>query len=492
MNSHFWDGRWHPGSGDLLRSTDPAHGTVLWEGQAATASDVEAAVGAAREAAPAWGRRPLAERVALAEAFAAAVKDNSERLARLLAAEVGKPLWEARTEIASMVGKVKLSIEAQAERAGSRSQPLGAGTAALRHRAHGVLAVFGPYNFPGHLPNGHIVPALLAGNTVVFKPSDLTPAVGAAMTELWAQVGLPAGVLNLVQGAVGTGEALAGHPQIDGLLFTGSARTGQLLHRQFAGQTGKLLALELGGNNPLIVDRVADLDGAAHTIIQSAFITSGQRCTCARRLFLPAGGDGDALLEKLLTATRSLRLGAWDDEPAPFLGPVISAGAASGLLAAQDALLAAGAEALVPLTGNARGAAFLTPGIVDVSTLGDALADEERFGPLLQVLRYDDLDEAIAGANATRYGLAAGVIGDAEDRYRYCLERLRAGIVNWNGPTTGASGAAPFGGIGDSGNLRPSAWYAADYCAYPVASVELPAVAVPENPVPGTPWSRDA
>jgi len=491
MNSHFWDGQWQAGDGEPLRSTDPAHGTVLWEGQAASPAQVDAAVGAAREAAPAWGRRPLAERITLAEAFAAAVKDDSERLARLLAAEVGKPLWEARTEIGAMAGKVKLSIDAQAERAGSRSQPMGAGSAALRHRPHGVLAVFGPYNFPGHLPNGHIVPALLAGNTVVFKPSDLTPAVGAAMVELWARVGLPPGVLNLVQGAVPTGEALAGHAQIDGLLFTGSARTGQLLHRQFAGQTGKLLALELGGNNPLIVDRVADLDAAAHSIIQSAFITSGQRCTCARRLFLPAGRDGDALLERLLAATRGLRLGAWDDEPAPFLGPVISANAASGLLAAQDALLAGGAEALEALAGDARGAAFLSPGIVDVTQLGDDLPDEERFGPLLQVIRYSDLDEAIAGANATRYGLAAGVIGDDEERYRYCRERLRAGILNWNGPTTGASGAAPFGGVGDSGNLRPSAWYAADYCAYPVASVELPAVALPETPVPGTPWSRE-
>ena len=491
MSGHYRDGRWQAGDGEALRSTDPAHGTVLWEGQAASAALVDAAVGAAREAAPAWGRRPLAERVSLAEAFAAAVQDDSERLARLLAAEMGKPLWEARTEIAAVAGKVKLSIAAQAERAGSRSQPLGEGTAALRHRPHGVLAVFGPYNLPGHLPNGHIVPALLAGNTVVFKPSDLTPAVGAALVELWERVGLPAGVLNLVQGAVPTGRALAGHPQIDGLLFTGSARTGQLLHRQFAGQTGKLLALELGGNNPLIVDRVADLDAAVHTIIQSAFITGGQRCTCARRLFLPAGNEGDALLERLLAATRGLRLGAWDDEPAPFLGPVISANAAADLLAAQDALVAHGAEALEPLAGDARGAAFLSPGIVDVTGLGDDLPDEERFGPLLQVIRYGDLDQAIAGANATRYGLAAGVIGDDEDRYRYCRERLRAGILNWNGPTTGASGAAPFGGVGDSGNLRPSAWYAADYCAYPVASVELPAVALPETPLPGTPWSKE-
>jgi succinylglutamic semialdehyde dehydrogenase len=433
----------------------------------------------------------LAERQALVDAFAQGVQEQKEDLARLIAAEVGKPLWEAGTEVAAMIGKVGLSHKAQAERAGERSQQMGAGQAVLRHRPHGVLAVFGPYNFPGHLPNGHIVPALLAGNTVVFKPSDLTPAVGAAMLTIWDQVGLPPGVLNLVQGGADTGKALAGHAHIDGLLFTGSSRTGQLLHQQFAGQTGKLLALEMGGNNPLIVDAVADRSAAVHSIIQSAFMTSGQRCTCARRLFLPQGGAGDALLAELIEKTAGIVQGAWDAQPQPFMGPVISAQAGQMLLAAQSRLQDAGATALLAMQAQPDNTAFVSPGIIDVTAVAEQLPDEEYFGPLLQVIRYPDLDAAIAGANATRYGLAAGFIGDDESRYRYAWERLRAGIINWNGPTTGASGSAPFGGVGDSGNLRPSAWYAADYCAYPVASVELPQAAPAASPIAGLPWTAE-
>nr|MBV6630066.1 succinylglutamate-semialdehyde dehydrogenase [Oceanococcus sp. HetDA_MAG_MS8] len=489
MTTHYWSGQWHAGTGAEQQSTDPAHGRVLWTGRAAGPEQVDAAVLAARQAAPDWGRRPLEQRQALVDAFATALQRHQEDLAQLIAAEVGKPLWEARTEAAAMVGKVGLSHKAQAERAGERAQAMGAGQAVLRHRPHGVLAVFGPYNFPGHLPNGHIVPALLAGNTVVFKPSDLTPAVGAAMLRIWEEVGLPAGVLNLVQGGAETGKALAGHAQIDGLLFTGSSRTGRLLHEQFAGQTGKLLALEMGGNNPLIVDEVADTSAAVHSIIQSAFITSGQRCTCARRLFLPQGAAGDALLADLIDKTAHIQQGAWDAEPQPFMGPVISAAAGQALVAAQSRLQELGASTLLSMQAQADNAAFVSPGIVDVSAISDKLPDDEYFGPLLQVIRYTDLDAAIQGANATRYGLAAGFIGDDESRYRYAWERMRAGIINWNGPTTGASGSAPFGGIGDSGNLRPSAWYAADYCAYPVASVELSQASLPASPVAGLPWT---
>lgn len=491
MTTHYWAGQWQAGTGDPQQSIDPAYGQQLWAGQAASPEQVDAAVLAARQAAPAWGRRPLAERQAFVNAFAQALQEQQEEMAKLIAAEVGKPLWEARTEVAAMIGKVGLSQKAQAERAGERAQQMGAGHAVLRHRPHGVLAVFGPYNFPGHLPNGHIVPALLAGNTVVFKPSDLTPAVGAAMVKIWAQVDLPPGVLNMVQGGAQTGKALASHAQIDGLLFTGSSRTGQLLHQQFAGQTGKLLALEMGGNNPLIVDRVADRAAAIHSIIQSAFMTSGQRCTCARRLFVPQGSEGDALLAELVEKAGRIQQGAWDADPQPFMGPVISAHAGEGLLAAQQRLLDEGASPLLTMQARPDNASFVSPGIIDVTRVAAQLPDEEYFGPLLQVIRYTDLDAAIAAANATRYGLAAGFIGDDEARYRYVWERLRAGIINWNGPTTGASGSAPFGGVGDSGNLRPSAWYAADYCAYPVASVELPTAPRPSSPVAGLPWTSE-
>lgn len=480
----FVAGQWQQGQGHALDSINPADESVVWAGNTASADDVDAAITAARAAFPAWARTPLAQRRAICERFAKLVKDNAERIAETISREMGKPLWETRTEAAAMAGKIAISIKAQDERAGSRESEVAGGTAVLRHRPHGVAAVFGPYNFPAHLPNGHIVPALLAGNTVVFKSSELTPLTGILAVKLWEQAGLPAGVLNLVTGAVETGKALASHPGIDALLFTGSAATGKLLHEQAASQPGKLLALEMGGNNPLVVDAVANIDAAVHTIVQSAFLSSGQRCTCARRLFVPAGDAGDGLLARLVEVTRALNISPWDAEPAPFMGPVVSAKVAQQILAAQDQLIALGGVALLRAEALDAGPAFLSPGIIDLSAAHD-VPDQEYFGPLLSVYRTQSFDQAIAMANDTRFGLSAGLLADDAARWEQFREEIRAGIVNWNQQTTGASGSAPFGGPGDSGNLRPSAYYAADYCAYPMASIEKPTLDLPETLSPG-------
>ncbi|KRV68902.1 succinylglutamate-semialdehyde dehydrogenase [Pseudomonas citronellolis] len=484
MTTHYIAGQWQAGEGATLESLDPVSQAVVWSGRAASAGQVDTAVAAARAAFPAWARRPLEERIAVLEAFAATLKARSDELARAIGEETGKPLWESGTEVTSMVNKVAISVQAYRERTGIKSGPLADATAVLRHKPHGVVAVFGPYNFPGHLPNGHIVPALLAGNCVIFKPSELTPKVAELTVRAWIDAGLPAGVLNLVQGARDTGVALAAHADIDGLFFTGSSRTGNLLHSQFGGQPQKILALEMGGNNPLIVDEVKDVDAAVYTIIQSAFISAGQRCTCARRLLVPAGEWGDALLARLVAVTASIKVGRFDEQPAPFMGSVISLAAAEHLLKAQEQLLANGAVALLAMSQRLEGAALLTPGILDVSGVAQR-PDEEFFGPLLQVIRYGDFDEAVREANATQYGLAAGLLSDSRERFEGFLLDSRAGIVNWNKQLTGAASSAPFGGIGASGNHRPSAYYAADYCAYPVASLESESLALPATLTPG-------
>lgn len=484
MTTHYIAGQWQAGEGATLESLDPVSQAVVWSGRAASAAQVDAAVAAARIAFPAWARRPLEERIAVLEAFAATLKARSDELARAIGEETGKPLWEAGTEVTSMVNKVAISVQAYRERTGIKSGPLADATAVLRHKPHGVVAVFGPYNFPGHLPNGHIVPALLAGNCVIFKPSELTPKVAELTVRAWIDAGLPAGVLNLVQGARDTGVALAAHADIDGLFFTGSSRTGNLLHSQFGGQPQKILALEMGGNNPLVVDEVKDIDAAVYTIIQSAFISAGQRCTCARRLLVPAGEWGDALLARLVAVTASIKVGRFDEQPAPFMGSVISLAAAEHLLKAQEQLLANGAVALLAMSQPLEGAALLTPGILDVSGVAQR-PDEEFFGPLLQVIRYGAFDEAVREANATQYGLAAGLLSDSRERFEGFLLDSRAGIVNWNKQLTGAASSAPFGGIGASGNHRPSAYYAADYCAYPVASLESESLALPATLTPG-------
>jgi succinylglutamic semialdehyde dehydrogenase len=452
-----------------LKSTCPATGEALWTGPVAAAADVHRAVAKARDAFTDWRATPLIRRIGIAREYAVALKRKEQPLAELIARETGKVLWETRQEVASMIGKVELSITAQAERAGERRAPVAFGGSALRHRPHGVMAVLGPYNFPGHLPNGHIVPALLAGNTIVFKPSELTPAVGEAMADVWREAGLPDGVLNLVQGGRETGEALVA-ATIDGLLFTGSAATGMHLRRAFADRPEVIVALELGGNNPLIVWD-GDVAEAAALIVQSAYATSGQRCTCARRLIVPEGAFGDSVVDAVASLADRLPIGAWNEHPQPYLGPLISARAAETARAQTEQLIARGAHAIRPLASIVgRSAAFVTPALLDVT--GVEIPDEEIFAPVLQVRRVADFDAAVAAANDTRFGLSAGLVTSDDALWERFLLEARAGIVNRNRPATGAAGSAPFGGIGESGNHRPSAFYAADYCAYPVASFE--------------------
>tara|TARA_B100002019_G_scaffold284240_1_gene291652 strand:+ start:239 stop:1708 length:1470 start_codon:yes stop_codon:yes gene_type:complete len=480
----FINGAWEAGEGQTFDSVDPARNEVIWSGESASANQVEKAVLAARQAFPEWAEKSLEERLAICKKFSELLEENKEHLARTMAKETGKPVWETRTEVGAMMGKVAISERAYNERTGTVENEMPGAKAFIRHKPHGVVAVYGPYNFPGHLPNGHIVPALIAGNTIVFKPSELTPMVAQETVKLWEKAGIPAGVLNLVQGEVETGKALSAHPQIDGLYFTGSSNTGHLLHKQFGGRPDKILALEMGGNNPLLVTNVADIDAAVHNIVQSAFITSGQRCTCARRLFIEDSEQGRAVLKRLVEVTENILVDDYEAEPQPFMGAMISAKAAGEMVDAQNELLHKGAKSLVRMKQEDPKKGFVTPGIVDVTGV-EGLEDEEHFGPLLKVYRYKELDDAIKEANNTRYGLSAGVLCDDEQTYRYFFKHIRAGIVNWNKPITGASSAAPFGGIGASGNHRASAYYAADYCAYPVASVEADTMTLPESLAPG-------
>ena len=450
-------------------SIEPATGAELWRG---AVGHVDETVDRARKAWPAWASQPLAKRIELVRRFANEVRKDQDAFAELIARETGKPLWEAVTEVESVVAKVEISIRAYAERTGQRKLDSALqGTAALRHKPHGVLAVLGPYNFPAHLPNGHIVPALIAGNAVILKPSEKTPAVGERLVELFHRAGIGPAVIQLLVGGPDEGKALVAHAGIDGVLFTGSARAGIAINRALAANPGKMVALEMGGNNPVVLWDTPKMRDAATLIVQSAFTTAGQRCTAARRLIVKASLYDEAL-DKLKRLTDRIILGAPFDEPAPFMGPVIDNEAADQLGEAFLYLLSNGGKALCHMRRPREGLPFLTPGIIDVTAMQER-PDVELFGPLLQVVRVDDFDQAIAEANATRFGLSASLIGGSPKDYDRFWTNIRAGIVNWNRPTNGASSAAPFGGIGLSGNHRPAAFYAADYCAYPVASTEM-------------------
>ncbi len=473
MSTLHIDGAWRGGAGPAFASTDPATGDTVWQGASASAADCEAAIAAARRAFVFWSITPLEDRIAAVRRFKARLEASADSFARDISRETGKPLWETRAELGSMIAKVDISIAAQAERAGRRESAAAFGRAVLRHRPHGVMAVLGPYNFPGHLPNGHIVPALLAGDTVVFKPSEETPLAGEHMARAWAEADLPPGVFNLIQGGRDSGAALLAG-DIDGLLFTGSAAAGAHFRRAFVDRPEVILALELGGNNPLIAWD-GDAQAIASIVVQSAFITTGQRCSCARRLIVPEGSAGDAIVAAVDALAARLTIGAWNDSAEPFMGPLVSAAAAERAREQVRGLEARGARVIRAFGMlDDRSSAFVTPAILDVTGL--EVPDEEIFAPVLQVRRVADFDSAVTAANFTKFGLSAGLITGDDVLWARYVDRARAGVLNRNRPTTGAAGAMPFGGLGASGNHRPSAYYAADYCAYPVASFEADSV----------------
>jgi succinylglutamic semialdehyde dehydrogenase len=477
MRDHFIGGQWIEGRGEPFSSINPATEEEVFLTKHAVPTEVAAALSAAAQAFPKWAEIALEERIQIARRFADIVKARHQEVGRMISQETGKPLWEAGQEIDTAVRKIDLSVEAYRQRTGSRSDKSGNALSVLSHAPHGVVAVLGPFNFPAHLPNGHIVPALIAGNCVVFKPSELTPMTGSLLAQCWDEAGLPGGCLNLLQGSRATAELILDRPELAGVFFTGSARTGISIHQRFAGRPEVILALEMGGNNPLVVLKSADVAVAARTIAVSAFISAGQRCTCTRRLIL----IDSAVLPELIRITEQILVGPPDQVPEPFIGPVINRAAAQNVLQEQQQLVERGAQILVECRPASSGLPFLKPGILDVTEVSD-LPDQEIFGPLLTVTRASDFEEAMACANQTRFGLAAGLIGGNEHDFFLFHRKIRAGIINWNRPTTGASSAAPFGGIGLSGNHRPSAFYAADYCAYPIATMESAELVAPQYP----------
>ncbi|WIA54063.1 succinylglutamate-semialdehyde dehydrogenase [Sphingobium sp. WTD-1] len=452
-----------------LTSHEPATGALLWQGES---GDVDDIVARARSGWPRWAAQPVAFRIETLRRFVNVVRAHEEELADLIARETGKPLWDARTEVTAVMAKIDTSVAAYSERTGQRRLEANLGARqSVRHKPHGVMAVLGPYNFPAHLPNGHIIPALLAGNAVIFKPSEKTPAVGEMLVRFYHEAGVPTDAVQLLLGGAEEGKALAAHADVAGILFTGSAQTGIAINRQFATQPGKILALEMGGNNPLVVWDTPEIGAAAALVIQSAFLSSGQRCTAASRLIV-RDAMADALIAEVKKVADRLIVDHPHADPQPYMGPVIDNPTADGLTESFLYLMSHGGRPIKHMVRPQKGLPFLTPAIIDVTAMTER-PDVELFGPLLQIVRVPDFETAIAEANSSRYGLSASLIGGSPEQYAQFWGNVRAGVINWNRPTNGASGTAPFGGVGVSGNHRPSAYYAADYCAYPVASAEI-------------------
>jgi succinylglutamic semialdehyde dehydrogenase len=471
--SDYIDGKFIEIVGDQFMLRNPAEpdDCVYLFSEDSTHPDL--AVEAARRAFPAWSDRPFAERAELLRRYAAATTRHIDRIADRIVREMGKLRSEALLEAKLLADKVAITLdEISLARVRGYDVPISASRVGrCRFRPHGVMAVIGPFNFPAHLPNGHFVPALLLGNTVVLKPSEKTPGVAQLLAECVHEAGLPAGVFNVVQGGPSTASRLVAHDDIDGILFTGSWPVGRRILEANLDRPGRIVALELGGSNPAYVHADADLRQAVIECGRAAFATTGQRCTCTRRIILHRS-IADRFLAAFCKLASTLLIGAgFDEDKEPlFMGPLATEGAARGFLVAQRRLAAAGGRVLLPAVRMDRPGWFVTPSVIEVPRF-DRATDEEIFGPLVRVAIVDDLDEAIAQANATEYGLAASIFTRDEATFERFFSRCRAGCINWNIGTAGASSKLPFGGLGKSGNHRPAAAFSVDYCAYPVASM---------------------
>lgn len=488
----FIDGQWREiaSSQASFQTQNPFTGEPVMTVHPAGVSEVSAAVEAAHRAFRGWRATSLAERREILLRFKECLLERKADLAAAIVAEMGKIAPEATVEAGACAAKIDLTLGEAAARVAD-VHPEGLAGAYFTYRPHGVMAVIGPYNFPIHLANGHIIAALMTGNTVVFKPSSVTPLVAQVYTEAAAKAGFPNGVFNLLPMTRQAGDHLVTHPLVRGILFTGSWAVGLHFKRLTLEDPHKILALEMGGKNAVIVADDAHLDQAISEIVTGAFLTTGQRCTGTARVICTPR-HYQKLEHALAVAAEAIHSSDPNSEGA-FMGPLASAGALRTFRREVQVAEAAdsGLSALVPYREASKEWGVCGVGAclhrVDRYDANHPYLREEVFGPALTIEQVADLDEAFTRACHSDYGLSFSIFSESELTYRRAMVEVPSGIINWNRATNGASGRLPFGGVGKSGNHRPAALFAPEYCAYPVASLRKPFAEVNKQPCPGFP-----
>ena len=462
---HFIAGDWcESTSGATFESVNPADTRdVIGRFQQGTAADVAMAIRAADIAGGMWRRTPAPKRGEILYRFGALMAEHKERLSRAMTREMGKVLAEARGDVQEGID-IAFLMAGEGRRMFGDTVPseLPDKWAMSIRQPIGIAGIITPWNFPIAIPCWKMMPALVAGNTVVFKPASDTPHCATLLVELMAEAGFPPGTVNLVTGTgAEVGDAIVESPDVSVISFTGSSATGKGIAAR-AGAKLKRLSLELGGKNAIVVMSDADLDLATDGILWSAFGTTGQRCTAASRVVVERGAV-EALLERLEGRARTLRLGSGLDETVD-VGPLINGGAVEkvssyvGIGRREGELVLGGEPAR---DGDLANGHFFSPTIFrDVAPM-DRIAQAEIFGPVLSVVPVDDYPAAVTAVNQTRYGLSSSIFTrDANTAFR-AMRDFETGIVYVNAGTTGAETHLPFGGWKETGNGHREAGHAA-------------------------------
>ncbi len=470
MKSLFIDNAWQNANGEQFVSKSPNNNEVVFTGNFATKNNCNKAVAAAKSAQQKWFELGVDTRIEYIRKFVEIVKENKEELSRTISVEVGKPKWESDGEINSIIGKVEPCIDAYKTRCSDIVIEKGTAKGITRFRPLGVMLIIGPYNYPMHMTNGQIMAGLIAGNTIVLKPSDKAPLCATKIMECWQKAGLPDGVINMVQGNSETVKNIIENRDVNGVYFTGSYKVGQIISNLCS--TNQLCALEMGGDGPIVAWDSKDVRGAAITVVQGAFGTAGQKCVSTRKLIVPDNKFGKDLIKEIVKVSKKVIVGKFDDNETPFMGPLRTPQMVENALKMQKYLLSKGGVSLLKAEKLSFGECFISPCIIDVTGVKYTLKDEV-FAPFLRVIRVKNFDDALKEANASEYGLATSILTEDKELYNKYLNNAKFGLVNWNKPTVGSSAWAGFGGIKNSGNFRPSGYLASDFCSYAIASAEV-------------------
>lgn len=436
---------------------------------------VDKAVESAKKAYLPWARLPMEERKSYILKLKEVFELHKDELIEAICRDTGKPKWDATGEMGAVINKIDITLNFSSKLIAEEhiANALPGVEGVIRYKPRGVMAVVGPFNFPAHLPNGHIIPALLVGNTIVFKPSEQTPYVGQVYAKCFEKAHFPAGAFNMVQGDSESGRRLAIHEAVDGILFTGSYEVGQKIKQSTLDHHWKILALEMGGKNATVVWDDADLDKAIYETLVGAFMTTGQRCSCTSRIIVH-DKIADEFSDRFYEAAKKLTIGHWSENP--FMGPLINHQAVEKYLRFQEIANRENCESLM------RGKAlelkhkghYVTPSIHLVKKFDpqSVYQKSEIFGPNVSILRSSDFEQTINVVNSTGYGLVMALFSKNKSLFEKASLEAKVGLLNWNRTTNGASSRLPFGGMGKSGNDRPSAHFAIQYCSVPVASLE--------------------
>lgn len=403
--------------------------------------------------------------------FIVNIEERTEALAKIISLEMGKTLWEAKTEVAALKTKAQHTIEQwEAHQTFTLENALPGVLGEVNTKPLGIVTVLGPFNFPMHLPNGQIVPAILKGNSILFKPSELTPGCAEQYCQLWWDAGLPEGALALVQGQREVGVQSVINSKINGIFFTGSVPTGIAIRKATAETPQKLVALEMGGVNPLAIWDDANLEVSAHAALTGFCLTTGQRCTGTRRILIHQNVY-ESFKKQFIAITKKIHPGLPTENV--FCGPLISTGSKDKFHAAKNRLLKSGGTILfeqvldkkLPTTGGFVGQAIIEGGNCK------QFAKEETFAPLVVLEPIENMNDLIEKCSWSPFGLSASIFTQQEKIYKDFWHGIEAGLINWNQPTNGASAKLPFGGVGLSGNHRPAGADMIEHCSYKVSSL---------------------